>query len=63
MYDKDGSGKVTVDETLHMLYARYGRDKLEGVRDLCVSAPARRPGTRSLARPPPARWLAQRSSE
>ena len=43
MYDKDGSGKVTVDETLHMLYARYGRDKLEGVRldsrlGLCVPA-------------------------
>jgi Ca2+-binding EF-hand superfamily protein len=37
MYDKDGSGKVTVDETLHMLYARYGRDKLEGVRlDCCL---------------------------
>jgi hypothetical protein len=58
MYDKDGSGKVTVDETLHMLYARYGRDKLEGVRVLCVSAPARRPGTRSLARPP-ARQMAR----
>lgn len=31
IYDKDGSGKVTVDETMHMLYTRYGRDKLEGV--------------------------------
>mmetsp|Transcript_1231 Transcript_1231/g.3580 ORF Transcript_1231/g.3580 Transcript_1231/m.3580 type:complete len:250 (-) Transcript_1231:170-919(-) len=30
LYDKDGSGKVTVDETMHMLYTRYGRDKLEG---------------------------------
>ena len=29
MYDKDGSGKVTVDETMHMLYARYGKDRLE----------------------------------
>ena len=29
MYDKDNSGKVTVDETMHMLYARYGKDKLE----------------------------------
>ena len=29
MYDKDNSGKVTVDETMHMLYARYGEDKLE----------------------------------
>ena len=23
MYDKDNSGKVTVDETMHMLYARF----------------------------------------
>ncbi|GBG32825.1 Calmodulin [Hondaea fermentalgiana] len=30
IYDKDGSGKVTVDETMHMLYTRYGRDRLEG---------------------------------
>jgi len=30
LYDKDGSGRVTVDETMHMLYTRYGRDKLEG---------------------------------
>ena len=29
MYDKDNSGKVTVDETMHMLYARYGKHRLE----------------------------------
>ena len=29
MYDKDNSGKVTVDETMHMLYARYGKNRLE----------------------------------
>ena len=29
MYDKDNSGKVTVDETMHMLYARYGKARLE----------------------------------
>lgn len=29
MYDKDASGTVTVDETMSMLYARYGRDQLE----------------------------------
>lgn len=32
LYDKDGSGKVTIDETMHMLYTRYGKDRLEGVR-------------------------------
>jgi Ca2+-binding EF-hand superfamily protein len=32
MYDKDNSGKVTVDETMHMLYARYGKARLESVR-------------------------------
>ena len=29
LYDKDNSGKVTVDETMHMLYARYGKARLE----------------------------------
>eukprot|EP00943_MAST-04B_sp_MAST-4B-sp1_P007452 g7452.t1 len=29
MYDKDNSGNVTVDETMHMLYARYGKARLE----------------------------------
>lgn len=29
MYDRDNSGSVTVDETMHMLYARYGKDRLE----------------------------------
>ena len=29
MYDKDFSGKVSVDETMHMLYTRFGRDGLE----------------------------------
>lgn len=29
MYDKDNSGNVSVDETMHMLYARYGKDQLE----------------------------------
>lgn len=29
MYDKEGTGAVSVDETMHMLYARYGKDRLE----------------------------------
>lgn len=29
MYDKDYSGTVTLDETMSMLYARYGRDRLD----------------------------------
>merc|ERR1711871_551760 len=29
MFDKDLSGNVTVDETMHMLYARYGKAQLE----------------------------------
>ena len=29
MFDKDLSGKVTVDETMGMLYARYGKARLE----------------------------------
>ena len=29
MYDRDNSGAVSVDETMHMLYARYGKDRLE----------------------------------
>jgi Ca2+-binding EF-hand superfamily protein len=28
-YDKDNSGAVSVDETMAMLYARYGKDRLE----------------------------------
>ena len=29
MYDKDNSGQVTIDETMHMLFARYGKKNLE----------------------------------
>ncbi len=29
MYDRSNCGAVTVDETMHMLYARYGKDRLE----------------------------------
>ncbi len=29
MYDKDFSGEVSVDETMHMLFSRYGKEKLE----------------------------------
>jgi Ca2+-binding EF-hand superfamily protein len=29
MYDKDFSGEVSVDETMAMLYSRYGKDRLE----------------------------------
>jgi len=29
MYDKDNSGKVSVDETMTMLYQRFGRSRLE----------------------------------
>lgn len=32
MYDKDYSGKVSIDETMTMLFQRYGKDKLESVR-------------------------------
>lgn len=29
MYDKDCGGEVSVDETMHMLYSRYGREGLQ----------------------------------
>ena len=29
VYDKDFSGEITVDEALHMLYARHGKERLE----------------------------------
>lgn len=29
MYDKDFSGHVSVDEAMHMMYARYGKERLE----------------------------------
>lgn len=29
MYDRSNCGSVTVDETMTMLYARYGKDRLE----------------------------------
>ena len=29
MYDKKFKGRVTVEETLQILYVRYGRDKLD----------------------------------
>eukprot|EP00501_MAST-03F_sp_TOSAG23-6_P001337 GSMAST32.ASY1.ANO1.1386.1 assembled CDS len=29
MYDKDNSGAVSIDETMTMLYQRYGKDRLE----------------------------------
>ena len=29
MYDKDCGGEVSVDETMHMLYSRYGREGLD----------------------------------
>eukprot|EP00941_MAST-03F_sp_MAST-3F-sp1_P005414 g5414.t1 len=29
MYDKDNSGEVSIDETMTMLYQRYGKDRLE----------------------------------
>ncbi len=29
IYDQDCSGSVTVDETIEMLYTRYGKNKLE----------------------------------
>jgi Ca2+-binding EF-hand superfamily protein len=28
-YDKDSSGAVSIDETMSMLYARYGKERLE----------------------------------
>lgn len=28
IYDKDGSGQVSVDETMHMLFCRYGKERL-----------------------------------
>jgi hypothetical protein len=30
MYDKKFKGRVTVEETLQILFVRYGRDKLDG---------------------------------
>lgn len=29
MYDRTNSSSISVDETMHMLYARYGKDRLE----------------------------------
>ncbi len=29
MYDKDFSGEVSVDETMQMLFSRYGKERLE----------------------------------
>jgi Ca2+-binding EF-hand superfamily protein len=29
MYDKDNSGEVSIDETMTMLYQRYGKERLE----------------------------------
>ena len=46
MYDKDSSGQVSIDETMTMLFQRYGKERLESVRydmstlvacfDLCI---------------------------
>ena len=42
MYDRDNSGNVSVDETMHMLYARYGKDRLEVRAGAGRAAPRRR---------------------
>ena len=39
MYDRDFSGQVSVDEALHMLYARHGKERLEA--EMKVRARAR----------------------
>ena len=31
MNDKDGSGAVSVEEAMHILYIRYGREKMDGM--------------------------------
>ena len=29
MYDRAFTGRISLDETMHMLYARYGKERLE----------------------------------
>ena len=38
MYDRSNCGSVTVDETMHMLYARYGKDRFVYHRAVTVSS-------------------------
>lgn len=36
MYDRDFCGEVSVDETMHMLFSRYGKARLEAEMKVCV---------------------------
>ena len=44
MYDREFTGMVSLDQTMHMLYNRYGKDRLEvemKVRFFCALAPGK----------------------
>ena len=64
MYDREFTGMVSLDQTMHMLYNRYGKDRLEV--EMKVRAAALRPqgatcatlpSHASLPRPPPPHTL------
>lgn len=48
MYDKDFSGEVSVDETMHMLYSRYGKERLEAEMKALFGASLSTEGNGSL---------------
>ena len=44
MYDRGGTGRVSLDEAMRMLYARYGKERLEMEMKARVVCPAADPG-------------------